>query len=279
MAFSASKVLMDPTVANPCIPTNLSIVRAVQISPLFTAATLPTLNGINVGPTQYVDGYARANAWSNVAGTAHHTLLTYNELPAATVTVSASAGNTAWVNGNACGQVGQVEINAWDALVQGTLLPYAASRGAGPDSLVVFLLPSVVMFEGSTGECCILGYHSAITSAGGVQTYLTADFDVSSTFDLDIGVLSHEIAEWLANPLTTNTAPSWGHIGQVSNCSPFLEVADPLSGTLVQVAASSYYYFPQELAFTSWFFRQPAGALGTYSSNGSFNSNAGAICR
>jgi hypothetical protein len=79
------------------------------------------------------------------------------------------------------------------------------------------------------------------------------------------------------DPLTTNATPAWGKVGQVVGCQGNLEVGDPLSGTLYP----SYTYHLQELAFFSWFFRQPSpfGAGGPFSNNGTFTSDAGPVCQ
>jgi hypothetical protein len=86
--------------------------------------------------------------------------------------------------------------------------------------------------------------------------------------------MSHEIAEWMDDPAGNNPTPSWGNIGQVSGCQANLEVGDPLSGTLNQIYMSSngYTYHVQDLAFTSWFYRQKnsTGVNGWYSLFGTF---------
>jgi hypothetical protein len=97
----------------------------------------------------------------------------------------------------------------------------------------------------------------------------------------DISALSHEVGEWLDDPATTNVAPSWGHIGQVSGCQADVEVGDPLTGTAAPVVAlNGFNYHLQELAFFSWFFRQSPslGAGSVYSSNSTFKGGAGVVC-
>ena len=107
--------------------------------------------------------------------------------------------------------------------------------------------------------------------------YTTSDVSAK-----DVEVLSHEIAEWMNDPLGANIVPSWGDVGQQQqSCSNVLEVGDPLSGTVIPVTLNGFTYHVQELAFFSWFFRQSPsiGAGGLYSSNGSFKTGAGAACR
>jgi hypothetical protein len=237
------------------------------------------MNGIDVGQTQYIDAYQRATLWDSMGGTSYHTLFDYVPVPAVDISIPADQGSVQNIGG--CGWLGSLSIAWWNNYVQGSLLPALNGRGAGPDSLVVFLFNSVVMYDPTNNQCCALGFHSAYTTSAGIQTYITADYDTTGRYDPDIAPLSHEFAEWLVNPLVTNTAPSWGYIVQVGNgCSSQLEVADPLSGTLYpRVSSNGFGYNPQELAFLSWFFRLPAGGAGVFSDNGTLTSNAGPVCR
>jgi hypothetical protein len=94
----------------------------------------------------------------------------------------------------------------------------------------------------------------------------------------DITTSSHEVAEWMNDPLVNNKTPSWGNIGQVSGCDTKMEVGDPLEGTVVSLSMFGYTYSPQELAFFSWFFNSNAtpslGAGGYFSSSKSFSTPA-----
>ncbi len=94
--------------------------------------------------------------------------------------------------------------------------------------------------------------------------------------------MSHEVAEWMDDPLGGNATPAWGHVGQVSGCQGNLEVGDPLTGTVLPAVTmpNGYSYHLQELAFFSWFFRQSPsiGVNGWYSDNGHFTSGAGPVC-
>jgi hypothetical protein len=87
----------------------------------------------------------------------------------------------------------------------------------------------------------------------------------------DIGVLTHEIAEWMDDPVGPNTTPPWGHTGQVSGCQNNLEVGDPLSGTETSIGGSGFNYHMQDLAFYDWFYRTPShGTGGKFSFLGAF---------
>ena len=165
---------------------------------------------------------------------------------------------------------------------QQTLFPLLATKGVSPTQFPIFLFYNVVQYINQVSNCCILGYHNAVDNphfGNLVQTYSVNDFDTSGAFGAgsgDIDVLSHEVAEWMDDPLTYNATPAWGHVGQVSGCQADLEVGDPLSGTFINVKMpNKYTYHPQELAFFSWFFRQAPsiGVNGWFSSNDTFKKS------
>ena len=268
--FSDGTVL-DPGAPDACVGNN-SVLGLVTNSPAFNNSPF-TINGLNVGSTQFGDAFERANFWSYVAGTPYHIMLSS--------TISSTVGIT--VNGLAstfgCGKYGIIDINSWDLLLQQQVIPSLAAQGVGPTSLPVFVLPNVALCD-VTG--CATGYHSAYNSAA-LQTYVVAMVDTTGRFGgNDIIALSHEIAEWLDDPAITNNAPSWGHVGQVSGCQADVEVGDPLTGTLAPtVTMNGFTYHVQELAFFSWFFRQSPslGAGGFYSSNATFKGGAGVVCQ
>jgi len=129
--------------------------------------------------------------------------------------------------------------------------------------------------------CGILGYHSAYTPSTLLQTYVVSDFDTAGLYLGDVSVLTHEVGEWMDDPMGTNPTPLWGNTGQVVGCQNNLEVGDPLTGTILPpVTMNGFTYSLQELVFFSWFFRQSPslGTGGKYSDNGTFTSDAGPVC-
>jgi hypothetical protein len=92
----------------------------------------------------------------------------------------------------------------------------------------------------------------------------------------DTVIASHEIAEFMNDPLGSNGTPLWGNVGQVpaGSCQGNLEVGDPLTGTFGTIALNNYTYHLQEQAFFSWFFNSTStpslGAGGKFSSSGTF---------
>ena len=277
LTFADSGFVFDPLAADACIG-NDNVTHQFLQSPLVNNAPF-VMNGVNVGSTQYVDAFQRANFWGYVAGTPYHTLLNVTTLPEISLSVPISEGSTYYAQ--TCGYYGSMDNDWWDGIVQNTLIPSLAAQGVGPTSLPIFLFDSVVSYTGGDpNNCCVLGYHGAYTPNNILQTYSVINYDTSG-FVLDIGTASHEIAEWMDDPVGTNPTPAWGNIGQVQGCQNNLEVGDPLSGTYFPgVTLNGYTYNPQELAFFPWYFRlSPSfSAGGQYSDNATFSTGAGAVC-
>jgi len=275
--FADTGTVFDPTITDPCL--GQTVVKVVSNSPIFQNVDY-TMNGADIGSTQYIDAFQRAEFWTYVAGTPQHSLMGLSVLPAIQVTVPVQDGQT--YTGGSCGPLGLMDIDWWDNLVQTTLIPSLAAEGVSTTNLPLFLFDSVVEYQGDPNNCCILGYHSAYAPNGILQTYAIGSFDTSGNFGGDVSVMSHEIAEWMNDPTTGNPTPAWGHIGQQPNCQNNFEVGDPLTGTLLPpVQLNGYTYHLQELAFFSWFYRQrpSIGAGGLYSDNGTFTSDAGPVCQ
>jgi hypothetical protein len=267
--------VFDPTAPNTC-DSGVAPLTRFNSSPLVTSSSL-TFNGANVGNTQWVNGFRRAEFWTTIAASsAYQNTLNFTTAPV----VPISAGSNGTTSGKNCALLGIVS-NSWlDGYLRKTVLPFLKSSGvADPTKLVIFLMSNVVQSVGlrpNTRNCCILGYHSA--TGRPAQTYSVTEWDTSGAFGAavaDASVSSHELAEWMDDPLATNPTPAWGGIGQVSGCQSNLEVGDPLSGTLMPpYTLSGATYHLQELAFFSWFYNMAGvastGAGATFSSNGTF---------
>jgi hypothetical protein len=295
---ATTSFIFDPTVADPgCLGAGNNAMKLTELSPIFNNAKF-VFGGVTVGNTQYVDAFERANFWGNVSaagGANYHTLLGLAPMPTQTVTItSANSGNpngsvysipglcgTNTTNVNGPGLLGVMNIAAWDPIAQSLI----TKLGITPNSFVLFLFYNTVMSEGTPttlNNCCILGYHSAV----GSQTYGNSEFEGRNQTlfagTADTSILSHEIGEWMDDPLVNNATPAWGHIGQVSGCQGNLEVGDPLSGTLLPPVKmpNGFSYHLQELAFFDWFFRiSPSiGVNGWFSDEGTFLTGAGAVC-
>lgn len=277
----------NPTVADSCAPSS-SVTRMLN-SPIFKSKKY-TWGGTNVGTGQYVSVFRRAEFWSKTKPSGLNPDLQVTLKPTTTtpITVTVPAVDSAF-EPISCGDLGAMEVNWWDNEVQSVLMPKLAARGFGSGDFPIFLLSNVVEYDTTTTNCCILGYHSAFTnpSDAGTTTYATAMYDnTHNAFGKgvkDISALSHEVAEWMDDPLVdgvNNQTKPWGNIGQVVGCQDNLEVGDPLSGTLQPTKLGGQTWHPQELAFFSWFYHQSPsiGVNHWYSSDATFQK-AAARCR
>lgn len=228
----------------------MSSVNRIKKSPIF--GNFHFVEGTtNIGTTQYIDAFQRANFWQSVGSVTpkYHTLLApVTTKPLQTIVVPSTAGGTI---GPFCGtqKVGEVDINFVDAQLQVliTKLKIPAT------SLPLFINYDV--FE-TNGGCCILGYHSATVTN---QTYAIATYNDAGLFTApiqDIHALSHELGEWMDDPFGNNTVPTWGHVGQVTGCQTNLEDGDPVTGNAFTATMNGFTYHPEDLVFFSWFARQ-----------------------
>jgi len=239
-----------------------------------------TLDGVNVGNTQYPDAFQRANFWKSVVanGGTYHNKLTYRMLPAISITPGIHSALFSVTGGGCRLTYGGIEINWFDNLIRTKIIPSLRSRGVHPANLPLFMLYNTTMYSSNTDNCCVGGYHGAFGSP--VQTYSPFQFDSVGVFGAgskDTAIMAHEVNEWQDDPLGTNPTPPWGKVGQVTGCQNNLEVGDPLSGTDVRnVTMNGHTYHLQELAFFSWFFGPPSiGTGGKFSDNGTFKSTQG----
>lgn len=275
----ASGFTWNPSAVNSCDSGATPLART-QKSPLFVNRAW-TFGGTSVGTGQYIDAFERAEFWHYTKPTGtnpgYQLQLAVKTLPTRTVTVPAA--DAYYYSGYACGndKLADVNLNWLIPYLSTTLMPSLASAGGGPTTFPIFLVHNVAAFQDNTpGDCCVLGYHDAIATASGTETYAFADYENSGAFATthDIQDLAHEVGEWANDPLGTNPTPAWGHIGQQTACQSNLEVGDPLSGTAIPVTSGGFTYHPQELAFFSWFYRQTPslGVNGWYSDNGTFKT-------
>ncbi len=283
----------DPTARDKsCLaaPNNVPT-KLFRQSPIFENAKF-NFGGTNVGNTQYLDAFQRANFWSAVQeDNSYHVLLNpVTTLAPLVLNVPAADGTTlpASITGPTCGPEGVVDINWFDSYISNTYIPALAAQGVNSGTLPIFELYNVslaVTPAANLFDCCILGYHGANFYTP-VQTYSVADFDTTGIFGSgaeDTAVLSHEISEWMNDPYGFNPTPLWGNTGQVQGyCQNNLEVGDPLTGTVLPPVTMSngFSYHLQELAFYSWFLGKPSiGVNGWYSDNGTFLTDAGPPCQ
>jgi hypothetical protein len=268
--------VFDPTAANSC-DGGISAVNRFNNSPLVQSVPL-TFNGVSVGTTQFIDGFRRAEFWNTIGGSAgyHNTLSPV--VTAATYSLTAGSNGTTYSSG--CSQLGIVSYSWISSQLTNTVLPALTKTSVvSPSKFVVFLVSNVVQSNAnppSVNNCCILGFHGATGATP--QTYGIMDWDTTGDFGAGVAdgsISSHEIGEWIDDPLGTNPTPAWGGIGQVSGCQTNWEVGDPLSGSLMPgITLNGKTYHMQELGFFSWYFNKlgsaSVGTGGKFSSNGKF---------
>lgn len=209
-----TKVTFDP---EHILSNGNTVVQNTVDSPLFDKTTTYNQGGTDVGTTQYIDAFQRANFWGTVkTDTNSHILLGG---PTVTAEQTLSPPSSYGTTGSPFGfTAGLVDINWFDAQ-----LPAIISKlGIGPNSFPIFLTYDVYLTE--SGQCCIGGYHSSEGSVSAPQSYAQASYvDHVGAFSQDVSALSHEIGEWVDDPLVVNTN------GNNTPCG-ILEVGDPLEG-------------------------------------------------
>jgi hypothetical protein len=187
-------------------------------SPIFNSSTTYVQGGVNVGTTQYIDAYQRANFWGTVKSNPNYHLLLGGPTVLAEQTLSppSAYGTT----GSPFGfTAGLVDINWFDAQLQSIISKFTQIQ---PNTLPIFLTYDVYLTE--SGQCCIGGYHSSEGSISNPQAYAHATYvDHPGEFAQDVSALSHEVGEWADDPLVVNTN------GNNTPCG-ILEVGDPLEG-------------------------------------------------
>jgi hypothetical protein len=148
-----------------------------------------------------------------------------------------------------------------------------ASRHISPTVLPIFLVNNVFLYVHSQDNCCVLGYHGALTSLNGqgrqrVNTFMFASYSQQGIFAAnpgdtqsyiaDVHGLSHEVQEWYDDPFINNvvdpwltpTAPQYG-------CTALLETGDPVVGFGFEVAMpNGITYHPEDEVHFSWFARE-----------------------
>jgi len=228
-------------------------VKTTTGSPLFKKASFIS------GNTQYGDAILRGAFWNDVKSKSpnYHVLVgtptiartLIMKIPAAygATTTDPSSGKT----------IGLVDIGWLDPQIQSLLV----SMHFKANMLPIFLSYDVYATEGTPvlGDCCIGGYHNAVSNQNGLQTYIwSAEVDkgVQGGFSEDVSALSHEMNEWFNDPFTDNFVPNWmSPIAPQYGCNSLLEVGDPLVGVLFTAKGFSSDHLQDEVFF-AWFARE-----------------------
>ena len=221
----------------------------------------------------------------------YHLILQPNVLPAVTIDVPQNQG-TLIVSGR--GVVGaDINISWWSSQIQNL------ESKADPTHLPIYLTNQVLLFIGSPGNCCVIGYHGTRAAGFGggsansngnaaVQTFAWASWvqpgfyarpDGGTDWALqDIHALSREIAEWGDDPFVNNTVEPWvTPTAPQYGCTGVLETGDPVVAIGFAMGTNTYfqdpnpnltqsadgYYHPEDEALLPWFMRLPSGNTGS----------------
>jgi len=186
-------------------------------SPIFQNMDWKAGDGVtDLGTTQYEDAFQRGNFWGQVkTATGYHVLLGKPRVAAVqTFVVPPQYGHVATEFGVT---VGVADINWFDSKLQALMTKAAAI--IQPNTLPIFMTYDAYLTSG--GGCCIGGYHSSFGSTAAPQAYSHFTYiGTPGAFSQDVGALSHEIGEWVDDPLVVNTN------GNIVQCG-ILEVGDP----------------------------------------------------
>jgi len=228
-----------------------TVVQNIVQSPIFDKTTTYVQAGVNVGTTQYIDAFQRANFWGTVQShTGYHLLLGGpTVLAEQTLSPPTSKGKTGQEFGF---KAAKVDINWFDAKVQAIISKITKIQ---PNSFPIFVTYDTYLTEFG---CCIGGYHSAV----GAQAYAHATYaDVVGAFSQDVSALSHEVGEWADDPLVNNS-------GNPVACG-ILEVGDPLEGNTnyggYPYTVNGFMYNLQDLVTLPYFGAPPSTSVNNWS--------------
>jgi len=225
-------------------------VELTKKSPIFTSLPF-TPGATNVGRTQYVDAFQRANFWSAVSTTSrrYHVKLKSPEiLPTQVVSVPSTA---AQVFSGPCGPYAIVNFGFYVS----TLLDIRSRLPqVTPTALAIALTYNVFSQDPTSAFVFDLGFHYAIDFGAGLQTFISAAYTDPGLFGAsDVSVLSHEVGEWMDDPVANNPTHGWASPGYP--CQSNLEVGDPVNAVTFSVTSGKLTYHLQDLVFLSWFSR------------------------
>jgi len=245
-----------------------TLVAPVLSSPVFSKTSYDS----SEDPTQFTDAISRAEFF-HLASDDWHTLLKGH--PATARTMTLIKGTYAFAlksDGSCCAYVLVNEIAFLNALFPPTPTDTTTVMGQAEHAgdiktrdISSFLFSDVYLYEGTTANCCILGFHSYDTEPGDqsngwkerryVMNY--SSFIASGVFGSrfsDITALSHEMSETFNDPFVNNATPWW--LAPNGNCQNILETGDVIEGlpnATVAISLNGTTWHPQNEALLQWF--------------------------
>jgi hypothetical protein len=163
-------------------------------------------------------------------------------LPALSLKVPKADGSVATEFGIT---VGTADINWFDVQLENYI---TAHPQIVPNSLPIFVTYDSYLTDFG---CCIGGYHSSMGSSSAPQAYAHFTYiDHVGIFSQNVSALSHEVGEWLDDPLVVNTN------GNPVACG-ILENGDPEEGFTnyggFSYTLNGFTYTLQDLVFLPYF--------------------------
>jgi hypothetical protein len=236
LTFQDSGTVFDAS--TPMIGLPQSVVQAVQASPIFQDAPFKA-GTVNVGNTQYIDAFQRANFWASVGTVSpnYHVVLGQpNVLPVQVYQVPKALGQT--IPGPVPGtKRGILDQGFIDGKITAPL--FKKFPQITPGAFTIFLVYNV--FPGGA-----YGYHDVFGSSpltGKTYTITSYLEPYAQLIDADISTLAHEVGEWMDDPYVNNNTP----------CGTLLEVGDPLNTAIFNVKLGGMTWHPQDLAMLGYF--------------------------
>ncbi|MCU1278865.1 MAG: hypothetical protein JWM53_2411 [bacterium] len=244
---------------NPLVIDTQPIVDDVLRSPNFVATKYSD------GFGQFSDAVQRASFYDVMERDWHTTLERPRILTPVTIEVPIGLATVEQIGGK---YIANVDFDFLYSQLQ-TILQL---EGVRTDELVVLVSRNV-----ATNYA--LGFHDAIdvTANGkkGIQTYTWTswyDADVVPAIFADATTITHEISEWIADPLVNNMTPEYmiPASGSPPACQAYLEVGDPiefLDNQMIPVTVHGKTYHTQVETMLQWFSREnpSSGFQGAYS--------------
>ena len=224
-------------------------------------------------PTQFTDAVFRAQFFHQ-ADDEWHTTLTPRVRPARTMVLLRGTYSFALnADGSCCAFVLINENTFVNALfpptATDTTTPVGAAENAGDittSDLATFLFPNAFLFEGTTSNCCVIGFHSYDLEPGSAAngwrekryvlnyaSWISSGIFSDPTFG-DVSALSHEMAETFNDPFVNNTTPWW--LAPNGLCQNDLETGDVIEGlpnAQIPITINGFTYHPQNEALVQWF--------------------------
>jgi hypothetical protein len=242
-------------------PTDFSVLRNVYV-PGYGAL------GDQAGPpvvTQYGDAVQKAMFWQTGGSAAGYDVLLGDPTVLPPQSIDVPAGQGYDLVGKISGKhYGLVDEQWFQTRVKSLI----GSLQLPPEALAIFVSDSAFLYEGDPSVCCVIGYHGASSSVSGkgkqpVATYVYAAYSDAGVFAspkiADVHAVSHEVAEWYADPFVTNVVPPWSSpTAPFYGCVGALEPGDPVVGhgfDATPVGGGATYH-PEDEAYVSWFARE-----------------------